>query len=110
MDVIAGSNGARLSAASYLEVSLKVDQINSRIDTHSLDRVIKDLKITIEPVTVEQAKLARQAFQRFGRGHHSAGLNFGDCFVYALATTMVEPLLFKGNDFSRTDLEPARAP
>ena len=59
----------------------------------------------IEPVTVEQAELALDAYQRFGTGRHSAGLNFGDCFVYALSKATGQPLLSKGHDFSQTDIE-----
>jgi ribonuclease VapC len=63
--------------------------------------------ITIEPVTVEQGDLARQAFLDFGKGRHKAGLNFGDCFAYALAKDLDEPLLFKGKDFAETDIRSA---
>jgi ribonuclease VapC len=58
-------------------------------------------------VTVQQAKLAREAYRDFGKGRHRAGLNFGDCFAYALAKDKGEPLLFKGNDFGKTDVEVA---
>ena len=62
----------------------------------------------IEPVTAEQARIARAAYRDFGKGSgHPAQLNFGDCFAYALATTAAEPLLFNGNDFSQTDLASA---
>jgi ribonuclease VapC len=61
-------------------------------------------QIKIEPVTVEQAEIARIAFRIYGKGRHPAALNFGDCFSYALAKVLGEPLLFKGNDFSKTDL------
>jgi ribonuclease VapC len=61
----------------------------------------------IEPVTVEQAYLARQAWSEYGKGRHKAGLNFGDCFSYALAKSLDEPLLFKGDDFSKTDIPSA---
>lgn len=60
------------------------------------------------PVTLDQAEVARDAYRRFGRGNHPAGLNFGDCFSYALARISGEPLLFKGDDFSRTDIPVAR--
>src|SRR3546814_4124806 len=63
--------------------------------------------ITIEPVTLDHGELARQAFLDFGKGRHKAGLNFGDCFSYALAKATDEPLLFKGNDFALTDIEAA---
>ena len=65
--------------------------------------------VTLEPVTVEQATLARDAGRRFGRGHHRAGLNFGNCFAYALAKATGEPLLFKGDDFGHTDIASAGA-
>jgi len=61
----------------------------------------------VEPVTARQAELARQAYRDFGKGRHKAGLNLGDCFAYALAMEMDEPLLFKGDDFCHTDVEPA---
>lgn len=63
--------------------------------------------IVIEPVTVEQAHLARQAFLDFGKGRHAAGLNFGDCFAYALAKITGEALLFKGEVFNKTDITSA---
>jgi ribonuclease VapC len=62
--------------------------------------------VKVVPVDLEQGRLARQAFSRFGKGRHEAGLNFGDCFSYALAQVLGEPLLFKGEDFSRTDVGP----
>ena len=61
----------------------------------------------MEPVTEEQALLAHQAYSDYGKGRHPAGLNFGDCFSYALAKVTGEPLLFKGDDFSKTDIQPA---
>ena len=71
------------------------------------DTFMRRAGIAIEPVTEEQALIARQAYADFGKGRHPAGLNFGDCFSYALAKAFREPLLFKGNDFSRTDVEAA---
>ena len=65
------------------------------------------LEVSIVPVTVEHVEAARSAWRRFGKGNHRAALNFGDCFAYALAKTTSEPLLFKGEDFARTDIEPA---
>ena len=73
----------------------------------NVDRFIASGGIAIEPVTAEQARVARDAYRRFGKGHHSAGLNFGDCFAYALARVTCEPLLFKGGDFALTDLQAA---
>ena len=71
------------------------------------DAFFRRAEIVIEPVTVEQAHLARQAFLDFGKGRHAAGLNFGDCFAYALAKITGEALLFKGEDFKKTDITPA---
>ncbi len=72
-----------------------------------LDALLRGAQVIIEPFTVEQAHIARQAFLDFGNGRHPAGLNFGDCFAYALAKAMREPLLFKGDDFRKTDIVPA---
>ena len=72
------------------------------------DDFIREARIDIEPVSVLQAKIAREAYRDFGRGSgHPAQLNFGDCFAYALARDTGQPLLFKGNDFSQTDVRPA---
>ncbi len=71
------------------------------------DAFFRRAAIEIEPVTVEQGHLARQAFLGFGKGRHKAGLNFGDCFAYALARDFDEPLLFKGAEFTETDIRPA---
>jgi ribonuclease VapC len=97
----------RLSAASYVEAAMNVDRKADQVGRAMLDTLIDDFLIKIEPVTVEQAHLAREAFVRFGKGRHQAGLNFGDCFSYALAKAHREPLLFKGTDFIHTDLESA---
>jgi ribonuclease VapC len=76
-----------------------------------LDEVIEEFQIRIEPVTVEQARIARQAYRDYGKGSgHPANLNFGDCFSYALARDKREPILFKGDDFGHTDLRSAAAP
>ena len=64
-------------------------------------------QVQLEPVTPEQAHVARQAWRRFGRGNHPAALNYGDCFAYALSEVAREPLLFKGEDFALTDVEVA---
>ena len=70
-----------------------------------LDELIATAEIQIEPVTVDQVSIARTAFRTYGKGRHPAGLNFGDCFAYALAKSKEAPLLFKGDDFSRTDIK-----
>lgn len=98
----------RISAASYLETGIVVDSRGDPRRSRYLDKFLASAEIAIEPVTAEQAALARRAYQDFGRGSgHEARLNFGDCFAYALAKTLDEDLLFKGNDFSRTDIRAA---
>jgi ribonuclease VapC len=69
-----------------------------------LDELLRIAQVRIEPVTQEQALAARRAYRQFGKGRHSAGLNFGDCFAYALSRQSGEPLLFKGTDFGQTDV------
>ncbi|MGB0104530.1 MAG: type II toxin-antitoxin system VapC family toxin, partial [Candidatus Sulfotelmatobacter sp.] len=70
------------------------------------DDLLRDAEISVEPVTLNQARIAREAYRDFGKGRHRAGLNFGDCFSYALAKEKGEALLFKGDDFRHTDIEP----
>jgi ribonuclease VapC len=95
----------RISAANFLEAGIVVDANRNPLLSRRLDDLIARTEITIEPVTPQQAEIARAAYRDFGKGSgHPAGLNFGDCFAYALAKSMREPLLFKGDDFSRTDV------
>ena len=94
----------RLSVASYLEASIYVDRRADAVRRAMLDGFIEEFEIELEPVTVDQIRIARQAFQLFGKGLHPAGLNFGDCFSYALAKSRKEKLLYKGDGFARTDL------
>ena len=97
--------GCRISAASYLETSIVIDASRDPIASRRVDDLITDAGIAIEPVTEAQARIAREAYRDFGKGSgHPAQLNFGDCFAYALAKDKGEPLLFKGDDFSKTDL------
>ena len=103
-----GAAVVRLSAASYLEAAIYVDQNGDEVQRAMLDTFLTRFSIRVEAVTAHQAVLARQAFVLFGKGRHKAGLNFGDCFSYALARSYSEPLLFKGGDFGLTDLEIAR--
>jgi ribonuclease VapC len=99
----------RLSVASYLEAAIFVDRNGDEVRRAMLDDFVSEFGIRMEPVGVEQGRLAREAFRLFGKGRHAAALNFGDCFTYALAKEKREPLLYKGDDFSRTDLVPAVA-
>ena len=95
---------AKMSVASYIECAMRLDGDLAEGRDERLDRVIAETGIVIVPVTVEQGQSARDAFNRFGKGRHPAKLNFGDCLSYALAATSGEPLLFKGNDFTQTDV------
>lgn len=98
----------RISAATYLEAGIVVDRAANPIMSRRLDDLVKEVPLSISPFTEAQAKLARTAYRDFGKGSgHAAQLNFGDCFAYALAKEMGEPLLFKGDDFSKTDVEVA---
>jgi ribonuclease VapC len=97
-----------ISAANYLETSIVVDGWRNPILSRELDELIERFKIVIEPVTVEQARIARHAYRDYGKGSgHPANLNFGDCFSYALARVHREPILYKGDDFLHTDLRSA---
>jgi ribonuclease VapC len=93
-----------LSAASFVETALVIETRLGEAGGRELDLLIHRAEIEIVPVDADQAEIARRAFRRFGRGRHPAGLNFGDCFSYALAKASGEPLLFKGADFARTDI------
>lgn len=100
----------RISAVSYVESAAVIDGSKDPIASRRFDELIETAQIVIEPVTEAQALAARQAYRDFGKtSGHPAKLNFGDCFSYALAKVKGEPLLFKGQDFSRTDVKSARA-
>jgi ribonuclease VapC len=104
VSAIANSPVRLLSAATYVEASVVMMRRRNFEPVAALDNLIGQLRISIMPVDHTQALLAREAFRRFGKGRDKAGLNFGDCFSYALAKQTGEPLLFKGNDFSGTDM------
>lgn len=93
-----------ISAVTLVETGLVIEARYGLSGGHELDLLIAKVSITVESVTLEQAEIAREAWRRFGKGQHAAGLNFGDCFSYALARVTGEPLLFKGSDFSQTDI------
>jgi len=92
-----------LSAASFVECSIVVAAKRGPEGVRDLDHLLARAGVRLEPVDEEQAYLARGAWERFGKGRHAAGLNYGDCFAYALARTTNERLLFAGEDFARTD-------
>jgi ribonuclease VapC len=104
---IENADERRMSAAGYLEAALVIDNRGDAVAQREFDRFFQRSGITIEPVTIEQARIAREAYRDFGKGHHRAGLNFGDCLAYALARAFDQPLLYKGRDFSHTDLQSA---
>lgn len=104
---IASAPTCRISIANALEVFIVVEGRGGTAAGHELDLFLDTAGISLTPVTVEHFEAARAAWRRYGKGNHRAALNFGDCFAYALAKTMGEPLLFKGEDFMHTDIEPA---
>ena len=97
----------RISVANLLETSIVVESRGGAEAGHQLDEFLELAEIEPTPVTAEQLAAARQAWRQFGRGRHPAALNFGDCFAYALAHVSGEPLLYKGDDFARTDVAAA---
>jgi len=94
-----------ISAATLVEASIVADSKRHPDGMAELDLLLNELRVEVVPVLREHAVLARTAYRDFGKGRHPAGLNFGDCFSYALAQALGEPLLFVGNDFGRTDVE-----
>ena len=101
---IAAASERMLSAANLVETGIVMQVRRGDEAARDLDLLLAKLKIEIIPVSEKQANFARKAFQHYGRGRHPAKLNFGDCFAYALAKDSSAPLLFKGNDFSQTDI------
>ena len=95
----------RMSVANFLEAALVIEGRAGVAGGHELDLFIERAAIELVPVSIEQAQAARRVWRRFGKGNHPAGLNFGDCFAYALAEVTRESLLYKGEDFTLTDVE-----
>ena len=108
-EAIAAASRPTLSVVSFVEASMVLDARHGPAGTDRLDRLLRESGMELAPVDIEQAQIAREAFRDFGRGRHPARLNFGDCFSYALARQRGETLLFKGDDFTRTDIRPAVA-
>ncbi|MGD0966071.1 MAG: type II toxin-antitoxin system VapC family toxin [Candidatus Acidiferrales bacterium] len=104
---IANTGSRRVSAVNYVEAAVVIDGSRNPIASRRFDDLFREAQLVVEPVTETQARIAREAYRDFGKGSgHPAGLNFGDCFAYALAKATGEPLLFKGDDFTHTDLAP----
>jgi ribonuclease VapC len=110
VDVLDKTPRAFMSVVSYVETSMVIAGRRSGASSDRVDGTLKTLHVSVVPVTLEQGDAALRAFLRFGKGRHAAGLNLGDCFAYALAKTRGLPLLFKGNDFVKTDIAPAWRP
>lgn len=106
-DAVEEADDCRVSVVNYVETAIVLDSRRDPALSRRFDAFIREAQVILEPVTVEQAKLAREAYRDFGKGRHGAGLNLGDCFAYALAKEKGEALLFKGDDFRRTDVEAA---
>jgi ribonuclease VapC len=106
--IIKSSPIRRVSAASFVETGMVLRRDRSGQRQQLFEDLIVALRLSIAAVTEQQARAALAAFGSYGKGRgHPAGLNFGDCFAYALAKISGEPPLFKGTDFSRTDIQPA---
>lgn len=104
LEVLLDEPSPRISAGSLLEASIVLDARQPLRTSRRLDRLVADLRLDVVPVDEQQVTAARAAYRDYGKGSgHAAGLNFGDCFAYALAATTGEPLLFKGDDFTHTD-------
>ena len=98
----------RISAVNYVEAAAVIHASRDPIASRRFDDLLQEAEVNVESVTEAQARIARQAYHDFGKGSgHAARLNFGDCFAYALAKVKREPMLFKGDDFSHTDVTPA---
>jgi ribonuclease VapC len=97
-----------MSAANHLEAAVVIDSARDPVASRRFDQFIAEAGIQVDPVTLSQARIARDAYRDYGKGSgHKSSLNFGDCFGYALAKETNEPLLFKGDDFSNTDIASA---
>jgi ribonuclease VapC len=102
------ADSRRVSAANWLEAAVVIDASRDPVASRRFDELVRTAELRVESVTGDQVRIARDAYRDFGKGSgHKAGLNFGDCFAYALAKSTGEELLFKGSDFGYTDITPA---
>jgi len=104
LEVIEAADSARMSVASFVETSIVIESRHGLEGLRDLDRFISRAGIELIPVDAEQGQIACSVFTRFGKGRHRAGFNYGDCFAYAAAMSLGEPLLCKGDDFIHTDV------
>lgn len=106
-EAIEAADHRAISTATLVEISIVIEARHGAEGLRDLDDLIATAQIEMVPVDLEQARAARLAFSRFGKGRHPAGLNYGDCFSYALAKVLGTPLLYKGSDFAQTDISAA---
>jgi ribonuclease VapC len=109
-EAIEAADFRAVSVASFVEASIVIESRYGAQGLRDFDQFLDRAGVELIPVDVEQTHAARRAFTRFGKGRHPAGLNYGDCFTYALATVLGQPLLFKGSDFAQTDVTPFEPP
>jgi ribonuclease VapC len=109
-DLILRGSTVVISVAAVVEISIVLRHKRRDSDAEKLDELLSKLRIDVRGVDLSLGKLAREAFAQYGKGRHPAALNFGDCFTYALAKARDDVLLFKGDDFARTDIVPAWRP
>jgi len=105
VDILLTADVAHIGAPNYFEVSMVAEAQQGKAGCHELDRLASAFELVVAPFGADHIETARDAFRRYGKGRHRAGLNFGDCCAYALARTLDAPLLFKGNDFALTDIK-----
>jgi len=105
--IIHDAENPLISAVNYLEVGIRADRTGNVLTSQSVDSLLEMAEITVAAVTPTQARIARRAYAIYGKGFHPAKLNMGDCFAYALAKERGRPLLFKGDDFTKTDIQAA---
>lgn len=103
-ELIEAASHRRLSIASFVELSIVIEARRGAEGIRDLDLFLETAGIELVAFDMAQARLAREGLRRFGKGRHPAGLNLGDCFSYAPARALDEPLLFKGDDFPSTDV------
>ncbi|HEX9583223.1 MAG TPA: type II toxin-antitoxin system VapC family toxin [Gammaproteobacteria bacterium] len=106
-EAIEAAGDRLLSVATLVETSIVLEVRYGAEGVRDLDEFLNTAGMTVVPADADQGQLARQAYRRYGKGRHAAGLNFGDCFSYALARSVNESLLYKGMHFAKTDIPPA---
>ena len=108
IDALDAEPDRRISAASLVECGIVMESRRGDAGPRELQLLVQRIAIHVEAVTEQQAALAMDAFRRYGKGRHPAGLNYGDCFTYALAADLGQAVLHTGDDFSQTDIESIR--